>query len=667
MEKNARFGHMVQDYYLNCLDAITASRQARLSSIQTRKQAQEYVDDVKDKIFRSFGALPERSPLEVITTGTVKREGFTIRKVILYSRPGYPVTANLYLPTRRGKEKLPAVLGVCGHSKNGKADTSYQHYCQSLALKGYIVLIYDPVSQGERYQFLDTPASEGVSGRCCVEHNMLGKQLYLTGDFFGKWRAWDGIRALDYLLSLPEVDNARVGITGNSGGGTLSTYINALDDRLNMSAPGCFITTYRHNMRNELPADIEQTPPNILAYGLEMVDFIIARAPRPVIILGQQNDFFDARGTVEAYQEAKRIYSLLGAADKIELFIGPDSHGYSLANRKAMYKFFNRIAAVKATNSEPTIKICTEANLHCAPEGQVANLPSTRLMREFIHEQTATARHCRKPLSTPVLKKTLQQLLAIEIPKQVPDYRVLRGDYFKDAGEQYNLHSRFAIETEPGITAILKISTRSSFFHLPLNRDEVVLYIPHLSSEAELNAGVECEYNKDAILAGLDVRGVGESTPLTCNRYDDDFFSAYNFDFFYAAHGMMLGEPYVGGKVFDILSTIKLLKHCGTKRIHLIGRGQGAIFAAFVGVLNGKDIDRITLLNAPLSYQEMAETTISNWPLSCMLPGVLNYFDLPDIYQALADKDLCLEAPFDAKMKPLTPAKLNKLVKKYSE
>lgn len=77
----------------------------------------------------------------------------------------------------------------------------------------------------------------------------------------GAWRAWDAVRGLDYLLSRPEVDTTRVGLTGNSGGGTMTTFVNALEDRLTMAAPSCYITTWVHNVENELPADSEQMPP----------------------------------------------------------------------------------------------------------------------------------------------------------------------------------------------------------------------------------------------------------------------------------------------------------------------------------------------------------------------------------------------------------------------
>ncbi|MHB9139514.1 MAG: alpha/beta hydrolase family protein [Victivallaceae bacterium] len=663
MHINSRFGHMMQDYYLAQVRDMSAKRRKTLAGIKNPLQAKKYVDSVRKKIAAAFGPLPERTPLNSCTTRVIKKNGFTIEKVIYYSRPGFPVTGNLYLPSGV-KGKVPGVLGLCGHSQNGKADPAYQSFCQGLALKGYAVFIIDPVSQGERYQFLNTPDAEEISGRCCPEHNMLGKQLRLNGEFFGTWRAWDGIRGLDYLLSRPEVDASRVGVTGNSGGGTLTSYINALDNRPTMAAPGCFITTYLRNLENELPSDCEQSPPDMLKHRLEMSDLIIARAPRPVIILGQKNDFFDPRGTVEAYEDIKHIYSLLGAKDNIRLAFGPGNHGYSLDNRESMYRFFNEFAKVKKNDREPELAICESAELECAPGGQVINLPDNKLLRDFNLEKTRFFRETRKKIkSQNELKAAVLEKLAIEIPAATPSHRILRLAICANT-QPHIFFNRFAVETEPGVTAILNQRCGKDLYHIPA-ADNAVLYIPHLSTYEELKDGLELDCGGESLLFGLDVRGIGETTPRTCNIYDENFFTPYNYDYFYAAHAIMLGKPYIGGKVLDVLSAAKLLKSSGIKQIHLVGKGQGAIVAAFAGLLSG-DISRVTLLNAPFAYQEMVEEPVTKWPLSCMVPGILDSLDLPDVYNALAGKKLRMLAPWNALFKPLSKTKIDSMIKKYS-
>ncbi|MFL5330458.1 MAG: alpha/beta hydrolase family protein [Gemmataceae bacterium] len=275
--------------------------------------------------------------------------------MIFESRPNFPVTANLYLPKDR-KLPLPGVVGTCGHSDNGKAESAYQSFAQGLARQGYVCLIIDPICQGERLQYVDEKRrprrGAGVS-----EHLYAGNQEFLVGEFFGAWRAWDGIRALDYLLARPEVDPKQVGVTGNSGDGTMTTWLCGVEQRWTMAAPSCFVTTFRRNMENELPGDTEQCPPRALALGLDHSDFIAALAPKPVALLGQEKDFFDGRGLEESYERLKQLYRLLGAEQNISLFIGPTYHGYSQENREAMYKWFNHITKVSAAAVEPPLTI----------------------------------------------------------------------------------------------------------------------------------------------------------------------------------------------------------------------------------------------------------------------------------------------------------------------
>src|SRR5258707_5964458 len=134
-----------------------------------------------------------------------------------------------------------------------------------------------------------------------------------------------------------------VGITGNSGGGRLTAWLCGLDQGWAMAAPGCFVTSCRRNLENELPADTEQCPPRVLALDLDHSDFLAAMAPKPVIILAQEKDFFDTRGSIETYERLKKLYAALGQPDNIQLHVGPHPHGYTQPNRESMYRFFNNV------------------------------------------------------------------------------------------------------------------------------------------------------------------------------------------------------------------------------------------------------------------------------------------------------------------------------------
>lgn len=646
----------IHSYYREKMEEVVADRRRRLDAVRTREQALRYVSEVKGKISGCFSPFPDKTPLNAKITGTVEREGIRMEKVIFESRPGFPVTGVLYLPASPA-DALPAVLGLCGHSKNGKAEPNYQAFCQGLALKGFVVFIIDPISQGERVQYLDTERGQGVDW-CCEEHNMLGKQLGLCGDFFGDWLVWDGIRALDYLLERPEVDPSRVGVTGNSGGGTMSTYLHLLDDRPKMTAISCFITSYWHNYNNELPADAEQIPPGILARGCDMADFLIARAPKPVMILGQKNDFFDPRGTREAYEEVRRIYALLGAEEAVRLFIGPDDHGYTQANRQAMYGFFAEHAAVEGGALEPKeVEPLPDAQVWCTKEGQAFRMPGTRKVVEFIQERAETLRAERVTPTAETLIPWLATRLDIPDvvaapPLRTPKRRVIRDP---DNPEILRMVSRFALATEPDVESRLLLIDRKAWYHIPEEKTGL-LYVAHLDALDEIKDGLP-ELHAEGRIFGLDVRGIGEVRPTTCVNIKD-YFTPYDTDYFYASTGTMLDSLYLGGKIRDVLAAVALLKESGYESLQLAGRGIGSLVVA-LAALFCPFVSLIRLLNAPVSYQHgMLAKGLTRWPLSHMVPGALEMFDLPDVYRILAERDFSIINPWDHMFCPLSPEQL---------
>ncbi len=617
------FENSVQQYYLQQVKKVYNDRKKRLGAIKNRKQALAYVEEVRKKIAKSFNLPKTKCPLNAKVVKEQKIGNITVKNVIYESRKDYPVTGMLFLPDGAGKH--PASLVLCGHAEDGKSSATYQTVALNLAAQGFVSLIIDPVGQGERHQYVDI--IDKIPGGCCVEHNYHGKQLHLTGEYFGAWRAWDAVRGIDYLMSLPEVDTERVAVTGNSGGGTMTTFVNALEDRLCMAAPSCYVTTWLREVENELPADVEQMPPCAMEYGLDMADFIIAQAPRPVIILGQKNDFFDPRGTVEAYEDAKHIYSLLGAGDAVEVFIGPDSHGYHLANREAMYTFFNKhIFGTDGKVCENTdLQVLKSEDTFCSPEGEVFKLPEYRKLREINQEIAAGIVAKRKNLNKEELRRKLAKTLAIG-KIEAPYYRKLRPGRQFDG--QCEIFSRWGLETEDGIVmSVLKLYHEQWFNYIP-EADKAILYVSHLDADKEIRKTYG--FSRQDFVFALDVRGVGELTPSGCDRYSRAFFGQYLFDYHFASLGVMFNKPYLGGKVRDILCALELLKSNGVKNITLKAEGQGAVPALIAAVLS--DIPAaVELDNMPESWLSVVNKVTSKWPLSVMAKGILKFTDFDDM------------------------------------
>ena len=639
-----RFPRMVQEFFVARENALHKQRLERLAALKTKADAEAYVKAVRGKIRESFGPFPEQTPLNARVTKIVERDAYKIENVLFESRPGFLVSANLYIPKGR-RLPLPGVVGSCGHSENGKAIDTYQSFCQGLARLGYVVLIFDPIGQGERMQYVDA-SWKPTHGTGTAEHNYAGIQQVLVDERFCTWRAWDAVRALDYLVTREEVDTRHLGITGNSGGGTMTTWLCGLDDRWTMAAPSCFVTELRRNMENELGADMEQIPPRALALGLDHEDFLAALAPKPVIILAKEKDYFDARGNEAAYERLKRLYRLLGAEDHVSYFIGPTYHGYSQENREAMYRWFNRWTGISDAKTEPKLALEKDETLWCTPQGQVAALKSKPIY-DFTREKSkllASQRMQRGSLDAAALGRTVATTLRLPERSGVPEFRILRP--LPDRKYPIRHALPYMVETDRGVHALVYRLTREPLLSRPPREtSKAILYVSDQSADAELRSEPLVreliEADPSAAFHTCDVRGIGESTPQTTTLNASD---EYNTDYFYSSHGLLLDYPYIGQRTFDVLRVLDWLAAWGYVQVHLVARGQGAAPAAFAALLSAH-VTRVTLKHPPVSYAEIAESPDYNWPLSALPPGVLASFDLPDCYRALKAKDLRLLEP----------------------
>ena len=292
-----RFPRMVQEFFVARENALHQQRLERLAALKTKADAEAYVQAVRGKIREWFGPFPEKTPLNASVTKVVERDAYKIEKVIFESRPGFLVTANLYVPKGR-RFPLPGVVGSCGHSANGKAIETYQSFCQGLARLGYVVLIFDPIGQGERLQYVDANWKP-MRGTGVAEH--------LRGQ-----PAVPGRRILRHVARVGRHPRARLPAHAPGGRPAARRHHRQLrrrhDDHVAVR-PGRPLDDGRAELlRHRTPpqpgeraaADTEQFPPRALALGLDHDDFLAALAPKPVIILAKEKDYFDARGNEAA-------------------------------------------------------------------------------------------------------------------------------------------------------------------------------------------------------------------------------------------------------------------------------------------------------------------------------------------------------------------------------
>lgn len=348
-------------------------RQKAWEAIQNESDLLKAQTELRQKLLQMIGGLPAvKTDLHAKVTGRIQMNGFSIEKVIFQSLPGVYVTALVYVPDDHTK-KHPGVLVPAGHATDGKVH--YQALSQRLAERGYVVISWDPVGQGERSQFWDAAAGKSRYNLICGEHAVMGNLAYLAGANLARWEIWDGIRAVDYLLSRPEVDGERISIIGTSGGGFQATLIAALDERIKVAVPSCYITALPMRISNRIFADPDSDPEQdlfgLISNGIDHPGLLLLLYPRPVMVAAAVLDFFPIEGTRKTVREVGILYDRFGRGDRIALVEGYHGHQFSDGNQEAALDFLDHFNGIPARHGLPPVKELQGTSLQCTRTGQV--------------------------------------------------------------------------------------------------------------------------------------------------------------------------------------------------------------------------------------------------------------------------------------------------------
>jgi len=314
---------------------MTSVDNTATSLLQQRRQAVSALDDedaararqaaVRTRVLKLIGGLPDlATALNIRVTGSQLRDGIRIDNLIYDSLPGYAITANLYRPD--GKGPFPAILIAPGHGLDGKIGN--YGFAMALAQAGFVALAYDVVGEGERQQYFDPQTGESRAGRPTGQHSMAAWQTLLAGDQVARYFIHDAMRGIDLLSARPDVDAQRIGAFGCSGGGTVTAYLAALDPRVRATAVGCYVNDYAHLLSSVGPQDGEQSIAGFISAGLDIPDWVELAAPRPYAVISTTADMFPFAGARAAVDEAKRFWSLFGAASHFQWITGAGPHGH---------------------------------------------------------------------------------------------------------------------------------------------------------------------------------------------------------------------------------------------------------------------------------------------------------------------------------------------------
>jgi cephalosporin-C deacetylase-like acetyl esterase len=608
---------------------MLAERKRQIERFTTIEEVNKRRVYLRERMLIDVGGFPERTPLNARTVGVLERPNYRIEKVIFESQPHFYVTANLYLP-KSGHPPYPAILFPLGHERGGKTNPTWQQVLGSFATKGFVALTWDPVGQGERLQIYDEDLRESKVGDSTTEHTMVGAQCLLAGDHLARYTIWDGMRALDYLLSRKEVDPTRVGLTGNSGGGTHTAYIAALDDRIKVAAPSCYITSWNLMLQTIGPQDGEQTFPFWLQDRIDYPDYLYAFAPKPYLLLTAIRDFFPIAGARETFAEASKVYAAIGAKEKIGMFEADDGHGYNKGRRLASYDWFARwLNGAEDKGPEPEIEMATPEELRCTTTGQVATSlggESVFTLNQKRLEQSKASRLTR-PEDIARKAKELIHYEAPSTPLQQNPYGTLSRSGFHI--------ERLIYESEPGIVV-------PSLLYVPdggASKKPAVLMITS-DGKADSNADAEQFVKAGVVVLSIDARGFGETNVNTDINSRD--FDHYFGDFDDVMTALIVGKTMVGMRAFDVTRGVDLLSarpDVDSSKIYVYGKDGGAVPALYAAVLDRR-IGKLALESMLSSYDSMVRNRVHRQVFDSVVPSALKFYDFPDLVATLAPREV---------------------------
>jgi cephalosporin-C deacetylase-like acetyl esterase len=626
------------------------ARRQVVAALKTPEDVRRRQEELKAKFIESLGGFPEKTPLNPRVVGKEQRDGYRIERVVYESRPNHHVTAVLYLP--EGRPPFPGVLVPCGHSANGKAAETYQRACISFAQNGLAALCYDPIGQGERSQLLDSQGKPAIAVSTS-EHTMAGVGALLVGRNTASYRIWDGIRSLDYLASRPEVDPQRLGCTGNSGGGTLTAYLMALDERIVAAAPSCYITSLERLFATIGPQDAEQNITGQVAFGLEHADYVTLRAPRPTLLCVGTRDYFDIQGAWTTFREAKLLYGLLGHGERVDLFEYNDTHGFSRPRREAAMRWMRRWLLHKDDAPvEGTFPIFKDPELQCTRTGQVLEDFKGKSVFDFNADREKELAQQRAQFqgahSREDLLKKVRRLIGLQ--GSVNPAKLTPGAESQREGYQL---SQLTFETEPGILVpALLFTPRQVTPGSPL-----VLYVAGGGKAEAAGPGgpIEPLVRSGSRVLAVDLRGLGETAPGAPATGRPNYFGSDSKEAFLGLH---LNRPLLGQRVYDLLAVAGKMIELGQDQVHVIGTGTGGPIALHAAALDPR-LRQVTLEKALVSWSAVVRTPVSHNQLSNVVPGVLQVYDLPDLAAVLAPRPLTIRSAVDPAGRPVAQAVLD--------
>jgi dienelactone hydrolase len=623
------YARCMPDYLARLAAEARMTRDVALSTLTTRGAIEARQAWVRSTFWNLIGGRPETTPLNVQTRGAFDRPAYRVEKLTYESQPGLVIPANLYVP-KNIQPPFPGVLFQMGHSLNGKAAEPYQKCCQALAQLGYLVLAFDPMGQGERTYY--PRPNNGVLTRldsADAEHTVPGKQMLLVGDTATRMQAWDAVRSLDVLASHPLVDPERMASTGQSGGGTLTMFLMAVDDRLAAAAISSGNTENFANESFNSPGSVDDAEQNFInagPAGFDRWDLLYPMAPKPMLVSVSARDFFGTyspvyieNGRLE-FNRLKNVYEALGAGDKLSWYETPLPHALSHDVRVQIYSFFeSTFRGKKGPVAEPPVQPETDEQLTVGPSGNVVRDYASKTPLKLAQERAAT------------LKRTKPaKFLNVRMPNRDTRPKVV-GTATGEAGPIQAIEVQ--VEREVFLPAYL---------FLPKGEPKsVIIPLDPRGRNGQWKEGDLFSMLAAAghAVAAFDIRAIGDLWPEV-GRGNPFYTRRHAEEDSYAWASLMLGKSLLTQRVEDILAIVQSMRNhvpVQKARIVLAGAGHLAVPVTFAGALDS-GIPVVYTTRALKSYASLLEQEQYSEPFANFIPNVLASFDLPDVRAELGPR-----------------------------
>ncbi|HEV7403126.1 MAG TPA: acetylxylan esterase [Chthoniobacteraceae bacterium] len=623
--------------------AALDQREAEYEKIKTPDDVAAWQKRRRADFLAAIGGLPERTPLNARVMGSRDFGEYRVDKILFESQPGFLVSGLLYLP--KGDGPHPAVLMPCGHTNIAKAGELYQRASISLVRAGLAVFCYDPLGQGERRHYrqpdgtLEFDSSVG-------EHQLMGIAGAPLGAGVQRAMIWDAMRGLDYLQSRPEIRGDRLGCTGVSGGGMMTSYLMALDDRIAAAAPACYLTGYRRLLETIGPQDFEQNLFGQLAAGLDHADYVIMSAPRPVLMMVATRDFFDIQGAWNVFRQAKRCYGRLGLAERVELIEADTKHDLAIDMREASARWFRRWLLGKddAWKEPAGLEVLPEKEALCTPEGDVLRQPGARSFFELNAAMAAPLVAERQrfwkenPLPAGLAK--VRELARIRPLAEIPAVTATVGETIQRGPVRIE---KMILRNAEGtvIPALLFRSAKPG----AVTR----LYVHGVGTAAD--AGPQGKLETMALagetVLAADVRGLGEmegrKSPPSLQALSEPNWKS-------ASLASLLGRSIVGLRSEDILACARFASEMWAAGgpIQLTGIGEAGVPALHAVALEPQLFAGARIERTLESWHDLVRSSHSKNQQINTVNGALRFYDLPNLVSALPAGKLVIHEPVDA-------------------